>query len=227
MSTEQLPPEEQKRISMILRRLQKAYPHVECALHHRNVFELLVATILSAQCTDEMVNKITPALFARYPTPQALAEAKREDVEQLIHSTGFYRNKAKSIQGAAQVLVDEFDGAVPREMDELLTLPGVARKTANVVRGVCFGLADGIVVDTHVRRISQRLGLTENDDPAKIEQDLMQMIPKAKWIDFAHQLIWHGRRVCTAKKPKCEECVLLDVCPTGQRLVGTFERLNI
>ncbi|MCA1553842.1 MAG: endonuclease III, partial [Chloroflexi bacterium] len=182
-------------------------------------YELLIATIISAQSTDETVNKVTPALFARYPAPTQLAAAKREDVEQMVHATGFFRNKAKSIQGAAQMLVQQFGGKVPGEMDDLLTLPGVARKTANVVRGVCFGLADGIVVDTHVRRLSQRLGLTKNDDPIKIEQDLMQIIPKSKWIVFAHQLIWHGRRVCLAKKPQCEICVLLDVCPTGQKLV--------
>ncbi len=210
---------EQKRISTILRRLQKAYPDAECALHHRNAYELLVATILSAQCTDETVNKVTPALFARYPAPKDLAQAKREEVETLVHATGFYRNKAKNIQGAAQTLVDQFNGDVPREMDALLTLPGVARKTANVVRGVCFGLADGVVVDTHVRRLSQRLGLTRNEDPIKIEQDLMRIIPNAKWIQFSHQLIWHGRRVCDAKKPKCEVCVLLDVCPTGPQLM--------
>ena len=210
---------DQRRISTILRRLQKAYPDAECALHHRNAYELLVATILSAQCTDETVNKVTPALFARYPTPRSLAAAKRADVERLVHATGFFRNKAKNIQGAAQTLVADFGGEVPRDMDDLLSLPGVARKTANVVRGVCFGLADGIVVDTHVRRLSQRLGLTQNDDPAKIEQDLMQVIPKLKWIVFAHQLIWHGRRVCLAKKPKCEECVLLDVCPTGPKIL--------
>ena len=208
---------DKRRIRTILRRLEKAYPDAECALHHRNAYELLVATILSAQCTDETVNKVTPALFARYPTPQRLAAAKRADVERLVHATGFFRNKAKNIQGAAQTLVADFGGEVPRDMDDLLSLPGVARKTANVVRGVCFGLADGIVVDTHVRRLSQRLGLTQNDDPGKIEQDLMQVIPKSKWIVFAHQLIWHGRRVCLAKKPKCEECVLLDVCPTGPK----------
>jgi endonuclease III len=219
-----LSPEEKKRVSTILRRLQKAYPDAECALHHRNAFELLVATILSAQCTDETVNKVTPALFARYPTPEALATAKRADVEQLVHATGFYRNKAKSIQGAAQTLVDVFGGEVPRDMDDLLTLPGVARKTANVVRGVCFGLADGVVVDTHVRRISQRLGLTKEEDPAKIERDLMQILPKSKWIQFGHQVIWHGRRVCDAKKPKCEECTLLDVCPAGQKIVAVASR---
>ena len=203
----------------MLRRLQKAYPDAECALHHRNPFELLVATILSAQCTDETVNKVTPALFARYPTPAALAGAKREDVEQLIHSTGFYHNKAKSIQGAARVLGEQFGGEVPREMDDLLQLPGVARKTANVVRGVSFGLAGGVVVDTHVRRISRRLGLTQNDDPQKIEQDLMQILPKSRWISFSHQVIWHGRRICDAKKPKCGECTLLELCPAGQQFI--------
>jgi endonuclease-3 len=212
-------PSEKKRISTILRRLKKAYPDAECALHHRNAYELLVATILSAQCTDETVNKVTPGLFARYPTPQSLAAAEREDVEHLVHATGFFRNKAKNIQGAARALVDDFGGDVPQDMDQLLSLPGVARKTANVVRGVCFGLADGVVVDTHVRRLSQRLGLTRNEDPLKIEQDLMRNIPRKQWITFAHQLIWHGRRVCDAKKPKCEECVLLDVCPTGQKIV--------
>ncbi len=214
-----LSPNEKKRISTILRRLKKTYPDAECALHHRNAFELLVATILSAQCTDETVNKVTPELFKRYPTPKALAEAKREDVEQLIHATGFFRNKAKSLQGAAQMLVEEFGGEVPRDMDDLLRLPGVARKTANVVRGVAYGLADGIVVDTHVRRLSQRLGLTKEDDPQQIEQDLMRIIPKSKWIDFAHQLIWHGRRICFARNPNCPECPLLDVCPAGQEFI--------
>lgn len=206
---------EKKRVSMILRRLQKAYPDAECALHHRNPFELLVATILSAQSTDQTVNKVTPELFARYPTPRALAAAKRADVETLVHSTGFFHNKAKSIQGAAQMLVDDFGGEVPRSMEELLKLPGVARKTANVVRGVCFGLAGGIVVDTHVRRISQRLGLTKQADPEKIEQDLMQLIPKRKWIAFSHQVIWHGRRICDAKRPKCGDCTLSDLCPSA------------
>ena len=210
-----LPAGEKKRVSAIVRRLAKAYPDAECALHHRSPFELLVATILSAQCTDQAVNKATPALFARYLTPRELAAAKREDVETLIHSTGFYHNKAKSIQGAAQMLVDDFGGEVPRAMKDLLKLPGVARKTANVVRGVCFGLADGVVVDTHVRRISRRLGLTQNEDPQKIEQDLMQLVPKSKWIAFSHQVIWHGRRVCDAKKPKCEACTLQKLCPSA------------
>ena len=213
-----LPPisaDERKRVSAILRRLAKAYPDAECALHHRNPFELLVATILSAQSTDATVNKATPALFARYPTPAALAAAKREDVETLVHSTGFYHNKAKSIQGAAQMLVDDFGGEVPRAMEDLLRLPGVARKTANVVRGVCFGLADGVVVDTHVRRISRRLGLTQQEDPQKIEQDLMQLIPRRKWIVFSHQVIWHGRRVCDAKRPKCADCPLQLLCPSA------------
>jgi endonuclease-3 len=210
-----LPVEEKKRVNAIVRRLEKTYPDAECALHHRDAFELLVATILSAQCTDVAVNKATPALFARYPTPADLAAAKREDVETLIHSTGFYRNKAKSIQGAARMLVDEFGGEVPHAMEDLLKLPGVARKTANVVRGVCFGLADGVVVDTHVRRISRRLGLTTNEDPLKIEQDLMQILPRAKWIAFSHQVIWHGRRICGAKNPKCGECTLQKLCPSA------------
>src|ERR1700694_5453285 len=189
-----LPAGEKKRVRAIVRRLEKTYPDAECALHHRNAFELLVATILSAQCTDVAVNKATPALFARYPTPADLAAGSRADVETLIRSTGFYHNKAKSIQGAAQMLVDDFGGEVPRAMEDLLKLPGVARKTANVVRGVCFGLADGVVVDTHVRRISRRLGLTKHEDPQKIEQDLMQLLPKHRWIAFSHQVIWHGRR---------------------------------
>ncbi len=212
-------PDEQKRIAAILRRLQKAYPDAECALHHRNAYELLVATILSAQCTDEVVNKVTPALFARYPDPAALAAAPRADVEALVKSTGFFRNKAKNIQGAAQALVDRFGGEVPQAMDDLLSLPGVARKTANVVRGVCFGLADGVVVDTHVRRISQRLGLTTQDDPVKIEQDLMALLPKTRWIAFSHEVIWHGRRVCDARKPLCDQCTLFDVCPSGPKLL--------
>jgi endonuclease III len=210
-----LPAAEKKRISALLRRLEKAYPDAKCALHHRNAFELLVATILSAQCMDVAVNKVTPALFARYPKPADLAAAKRQEVETLVRSTGFYHNKAKSIQGAAQMLCDDFGGEVPRAMEDLLKLPGVARKTANVVRGVCFGLADGVVVDTHVRRISRRLGLTKNEDPQKIEQDLMQVLPKAKWIAFGHQVIWHGRRICGAKKPKCGECTLQELCPSA------------
>jgi len=207
--------DEKKRVRAIVRRLERAYPDAECALHHRNPFELLVATILSAQCTDEAVNKATPALFARYPTPRDLAVGSREDVETLIRSTGFYHNKAKSIQGAAQMLVDDFGGEVPRAIEDLLKLPGVARKTANVVRGVCFALADGVVVDTHVRRVSQRLGLTKNEDPPKIEQDLMQFLPKSKWIAFSHQVIWHGRRICDARKPKCEDCTLQQLCPSA------------
>ena len=207
--------EEKKRVGAIMRRLAKAYPDAECALHHRNPFELLVATILSAQSTDETVNKATPTLFARYPTPSDLAAAKREDVEALVYSTGFFRNKAKSIQGAAQMLVDDFGGEVPRAMEDLLKLPGVARKTSNVVRGVCFELADGVVVDTHVRRISRRLGLTTHEDPQKIEQDLMQLLPRRKWIAFSHQVIWHGRRICDAKRPKCGDCTLQALCPSA------------
>ncbi len=211
--------DEKKRVQAILRRLRKAYPAAQCALNHRNAYELLVATILSAQCTDEVVNKVTPALFARYLAPASLAAAPRADVEALVKSTGFFRNKAKNIQGAALALVDRFGGEVPHAMDDLLSLPGVARKTANVVRGVCFGLADGVVVDTHVRRISQRLGLTTQDNPVKIEQDLMAILPKTRWIAFSHEVIWHGRRVCDARKPLCDQCTLFDVCPSGPKLL--------
>ncbi|MBI5879018.1 MAG: endonuclease III [Chloroflexi bacterium] len=213
------PADEKKRVQAILRRLRKAYPDAQCALNHRSAFELLVATILSAQCTDATVNKVTPALFAHCPTPAALAAAPRADVEALVRSTGFFRNKARNIQGAAHVLVEEFGGEVPQGMDDLLSLPGVARKTANVVRGVCFGLADGVVVDTHVRRISQRLGLTKQEDPVKIEQDLMTVLPKTRWIAFSHEVIWHGRRICDARKPLCEQCSLFDLCPSGTKLL--------
>ena len=212
---EKIPAGEKKRVRAIVRRLEKAYPAAECALHHRNPFELLVATILSAQSTDMTVNKVTPALFARYPTPNDLATAKRQDVETLVYATGFFHNKAKSIQGAARMLVEDFEGEVPRAMEDLLKLPGVARKTANVVRGVSFGLADGVVVDTHVRRISQRLGLTKHEDPQKIEQNLMLLLPKSKWIAFSHQVIWHGRRICDAKRPKCADCTLQELCPSA------------
>ena len=211
-----LPAGEKKRVSAIVRRLEKAYPDAECALHHRNPFELLVATILSAQCTDMRPStRLRRRSLHVIRRPDDLAAGSREDVETLVHSTGFFHNKAKSIQGAAQMLVDDFGGEVPRAMEDLLKLPGVARKTANVVRGVCFGLADGVVVDTHVRRISQRLGLTQNEDPQKIEQDLMQLLPKTKWIAFSHQVIWHGRRICDAKRPKCGDCTLQKLCPSA------------
>jgi endonuclease-3 len=197
----------------VVRRLRKEYPDAECALVHRNPYELTVATILSAQCTDEMVNKTTPALFRRYPTPEKLARARQATVENLIHSTGFFRNKAKNLIGMAKTLVADFDGEVPRTMDELLSLPGVARKTANVVLGVAYGLAVGVVVDTHVKRITSLLGLTGKTDPKKIETDLMELLPKKDWIDISHLLIWHGRQVCIARRPRCEACVLNDRCP--------------
>ena len=203
------------RITPIIARLHQAYPDAECALHHRNAFELLVATILSAQCTDERVNKVTPALFVRFPTPEAMAGADREELETLIRSTGFYHNKAKNIQGAAQRIVGAYGGVVPQTMDELLTLPGVARKTANVVLGVVFKIADGVVVDTHVKRLSNRLGLTTQSDPEKIERDLQAITPKAEWINLSHLLIFHGRQVCDARKPACAACTLNDLCPSA------------
>jgi len=200
----------------VVRRLRGEYPDCRCALVHSSPYELIVATILSAQCTDEMVNKTTPALFARYPTVDALARARLPTVERLVKSTGFYRNKAKSIVGMAQRVVAEYAGAVPQTMEELLTLPGVARKTANVVLGVAFGKAEGVVVDTHVRRLSNRLGLTKESDPVRIERDLMALLPRKDWIDVSHLLIWHGRRVCTARKPACDRCLLADRCPSAE-----------
>lgn len=201
-----------ERIADLLRRLEKAYPNAECALVHRNAWELLVATILSAQCTDVRVNMVTPKLFRKYPTPKAMTEASIPALEEEIRSTGFYRNKAKSISGAAKELVTRFGGKVPKTMDELLTLPGVARKTGNVVLGVAFGLAEGVVVDTHVLRLSNRLGLTDSSDPKKVEQDLMQIIPRDHWIEFSHELIHHGRQVCVARKPRCVDCSLETLC---------------
>lgn len=206
------PKNDPARVREILKRLAKAYPDAKCALQHENPFQLLVATILSAQCTDERVNKVTPGLFQKYPTPRDFAALRPEVLEQEIRSTGFYRNKAKSILGASRKLVQEFGGKVPRTMEELLTLPGVARKTANVVLGTAYGIASGIVVDTHVHRIAQRLDLSKEKTPEKIEQDLMKIIPKDKWIDFSHQMIFHGRRCCTARKPKCAVCPLEDLC---------------
>jgi endonuclease-3 len=200
------------RVRAILKKLDEAYPAATCALEHENAFQLLVATILSAQSTDVTVNQVTPALFRKYPSPAALAYANPSEVEREIHSTGFFRNKTKSIMGAAKKIVEEFRGEVPRTMEELVTLPGVARKTANVVLGTAFGIAAGVVVDTHVQRLAGRLDLTKNTDPKKIEQDLMRVIPENKWILFAHQLIWHGRRVCQARKPKCIECNLDSLC---------------
>lgn len=201
-----------ERITEILRRLRAAYPKAECALHFRSPWELLVATILSAQCTDVRVNLVTPALFRDFPTPATLAAATPVAIEEYIRSTGFYRNKAKSILGAARRVVEVYGGSVPQNMEDLLTLPGAARKTANVVLGVAFGKAEGVVVDTHVQRISRRLGLTRAETPQKIEQDLMKILPRERWIAFSHELIAHGRAVCVARRPRCEICPLEDLC---------------
>ena len=200
------------RIRAILAKLDEAYPAAVCALKHENAFELLVATILSAQCTDERVNQLTPGLFRKYPSPQAFAYANPKELEQDIRPTGFFRNKTKSIMGASKKITEEFHGHVPKSMEELLTLPGVARKTANVVLGTAFGIASGVVVDTHVQRLAGRLDLSANTDPKKIEQDLMAVIPQDRWILFSHQLIWHGRRVCRARNPNCLDCNLRALC---------------
>ncbi len=203
----------QKRTDEIIKRLKKEYPDAHCALNHTNAFELLVATILSAQCTDERVNIVTADLFRKYRTPQDFFEVSQAELAQDIKSINFFNNKTKSIQATAQKIVENFKGEVPRTMDELLTLNGVARKTANVVLGNAFGIASGVVVDTHVSRLSQRLGLTEEKTPEKIEKDLSELVPKKHWVMFPHWLITHGRKICNARKPKCNECVLEDICP--------------
>jgi endonuclease-3 len=200
----------------ILSRLRQEYPDATCALDHRGAFELLCATILSAQCTDAQVNLVTPGLFARYPTAQALAAARPQDVEEIIKSTGFFRNKTRSLIGMAQALLVEHDGEVPRTMEQLQALPGVGRKTANVILGNAFGINEGITVDTHVARLSQRLGLSRHDDPVKIERDLMALIPQDDWTLISHLLIFHGRRVCIARRPRCGACLLADLCPSAQ-----------
>ncbi len=197
----------------VVRRLRKEYPDAECALLHQNPYELIVATILSAQCTDEMVNKVTPKLFGRYPEAQKLARARQATVERLVHSTGFFRNKAKNLIGMAKTVMSDFGGEIPQTMEDLLTLPGVARKTANVVLGVAFAKAVGVVVDTHVKRITNLLGLTEEKDPVKVERELMGLLTRKDWIDVSHLLIWHGRKVCIARRPDCDRCVLQDRCP--------------
>ena len=200
------------RVAAILKALDEAYPNVECALTHRSPWELLVATILSAQCTDVRVNMVTPELFRRFPTPAAMAKASLPELEELIRTTGFFRNKAKSIQGAARKIIADFGGQVPRTLAELITISGAARKTANVVLGVCFGKAEGVVVDTHVFRIAHRLGLAKGDTAQKVEQELMQVLPQDRWISFSHQIIHHGRQVCEARKPKCDRCNLEQLC---------------
>jgi endonuclease-3 len=206
-----------ERVAAILVALRKAYPNVVCALHHRNAFELTIATILSAQTTDVGVNKATPALFKAFPTPKALASASLAEIEPLIRTTGFYRAKAKNIQGAAHVLVEKFHGKIPQTIEELTELPGVARKTANVVLGSWFGIAAGVVVDTHVLRLSRRLELTKATDPKKVEQDLMKILPQDRWIQFSHELIHHGRQVCIARKPRCAECSLETLCNSADK----------
>ena len=202
-----------ERARKIARKLATVYHDAECALIHEGPFQLLTATILSAQCTDVRVNLVTPSLFGKYPTPAKLAKATQADVEKIIRSLGFFRAKATSIRGMAQKLVDEFGGEVPRTLEELITLPGVGRKTANVVLGTAYEIATGVVVDTHVRRLSKLLGLTKQNDPVKIEPDLMKLLPPKEWVNFSHRLIHHGRRICIARRPKCPECPLLSLCP--------------
>lgn len=212
-----------ERVREILKRLDQRYPGVTCALHHKSAWELLVATILSAQCTDVRVNMVTPELFRKYPTPRDFAALKPEQIEPDIRSTGFFRNKSKSLVGAAKGVMEKFGGQVPQTMEELLTLPGVARKTANVVLGTWFKKAVGVVVDTHVQRISRRLELTRSSDPKEIEQDLMKVLPQEKWIDFSHQIIHHGRALCIARKPKCAECPLENICHAADKTWSTVE----
>jgi endonuclease-3 len=212
-----------ERVAEILKRLDQLYPDVTCALTHASAWELVVATILSAQSTDVNVNRVTPELFRKYPTVEAFAALTPEQLEPDVRSTGFFRNKSKSVVGAAKKIVAEFGGQVPKDMEKLLTLPGVARKTANVVLGTWFKRAEGVVVDTHVHRISRRLELTTQDDPQKIEQDLMRIIPREKWILFSHQIIWHGRKLCIARKPKCADCLLEKVCHAGDKTWSTVE----
>jgi len=207
------------RVQAILQRLDEAYPAATCALKHDNAFQLLIATILSAQCTDERVNMVTPALFKKYSDPKAFAYANPAELQQEIRPTGFFRNKTKSIMGASKKIIEEFHGEVPQTIEQLLTLPGVARKTANVVLGTAFGEAVGVVVDTHVQRLARRLDLTKHTEAKKIELDLMAAIPREKWILFAHQLIWHGRRVCQARRPKCIECNLGQICYSKDKTV--------
>ena len=201
-----------KRVASILAKLDEAYPAATCELKHENAFQLLISTILSAQCTDVRVNQVAETLYKKYPDAEAFAHANPQELEQEIRPTGFFRNKTKSVMGASKGILEHFGGQVPRTMDEILTLPGVARKTANVVLGTAYGIASGVVVDTHVIRLSRRLDLTKHEDPKKIEQDLMRVIPREKWILFSHQIILHGRALCVARLPKCPECDLNSVC---------------
>jgi len=209
-----------ERTEQIIKLLKRAHPDAHCALNHSNAFELLLATILSAQCTDERVNIVTADLFRKYRKPEDYLKVPATELQQDVRTTGFFRNKTKSIQGACRMLVEDFNGQVPKTMEELLQLPGVARKTANVVLGVAYGIAAGIVVDTHVSRLSRRLGLTKNKDAGKIEEDLMELVPRKDWIIFSHLLIFHGRRVCKARRPLCEECVVERLCPSSMLKTG-------
>lgn len=208
-----------ERLQKIFRALDDLFPKAECALRHENPFQLLVATILSAQCTDERVNKVTPGLFQKYPTPQDFAALRQPVLEREVRSTGFFRNKSKNIIGTARKIVQEFGGEVPRTMEKMLTLPGVARKTANVVLGTAFGIPTGVVVDTHVFRIARRLKLSKQKTPEKVEQDLMKLVPKENWITFGHQVIWFGRKICHARKPLCATCPLESVCDAPDKTV--------
>jgi endonuclease-3 len=208
-----------KRVAAILAKLDEAYPNATCELKHENPFQLLVSTILSAQCTDVRVNQVAETLYKKYPDAKAFAYATPSELEQDIRPTGFFRNKTKSVMGASKAIIEKFGGQVPRTMEDILTLPGVARKTANVVLGTAYGIVSGVVVDTHVLRLSKRLDLSRNEDPKKVEQDLMKIIPREKWIQFSHQLIWHGRRVCFARKPKCIECNMESLCYAKDKTV--------
>jgi endonuclease-3 len=211
--------ERKQRIGKILEGLDQLYPNVTCALTHRSPWELLVATILSAQCTDKRVNEVTPGLFAKYPTITDFANVSQDELANDIRSTGFFNNKAKSVIGAAKKILKDFNGEIPRNIEDLLTVPGAARKTSNVVLGTAFGIASGIVVDTHVHRVSRRLDLTKQDDPVKIEQDLIKIIPHDRWILFSHQVIHHGRQLCIARKPRCSECLLDPICYAKDKTV--------
>ena len=215
--------ERKARVAKILAGLDEMYPAATCALRHANAWELLVATILSAQCTDKRVNEVTPGLFRKYPTIRDFAAASQEEMAREIRSTGFFNNKAKSVIGAARKILADYKGEVPRDIESLLTVPGAARKTANVVLGTAFGIASGVVVDTHVQRISRRLELTANTDPGKIEQDLMRVIPQPRWTDFSHQIIWHGRKLCVARSPKCVECPLETLCHAADKTWSTVD----
>jgi endonuclease-3 len=214
-----MPQPRKARVKQILAKLDEMYPNVTCALVHSNAWELLVATILSAQCTDKRVNEVTPGLFRKYPTIQDFAATSQDELAKDIRSTGFFNNKAKSVIGAARRILNDFGGEVPREIEKLLTVPGAARKTANVVLGTAFGIASGVVVDTHVQRISRRLELTQETDPVKIEKDLMKIIPRERWILFSHQVIHHGRALCVARNPRCAECALSPLCHAPDKTV--------